>query len=188
MHYRKDLIGERYNFLKVINYNKETKKWVCQCNCGNVIEIETSVLKSGRKKSCGCQTYIRQKTKYPKLQSLYRTIKFKKEDDWGNWENFLEWALKNGYGEILSHKKIIQKNPYSKENLIFGIRYNKKFLPIKEAKIYHIFYNKETNRFNISFKYNKIVILKQDIITVQELCAQHIYFYNRYFHKKSFFE
>lgn len=188
MYYRQDLTGKRYNFLEVIGYNFKTKKWICQCNCGNTLEVETSVLKNGRKKSCGCQTYVREKTKYQKLQSLYRTIKFKNEDDWGSWENFLKWALENEYGEILSYKKKVSKHPYSRENLIFGIRYNKKFLPIKDAKTYHIFYNRETNRFNISFRYNKATIVKQDIITIQELCAQHIYFYNRYFHKKSFFE
>jgi len=41
--------------IKVVGKSKNgTKIWLCQCECGNTVEIPTSRLKSGRAKSCGC--------------------------------------------------------------------------------------------------------------------------------------
>lgn len=54
----KDLRGKTYNRLTVLyrvqnNANKNVK-WKCQCECGNIITVESSQLVSGKTKSCGC--------------------------------------------------------------------------------------------------------------------------------------
>lgn len=51
--YKIDLTGKIYGFLKVIGYNKETKKWICECKCGKLTEVKSNNLKSGNTTSCG---------------------------------------------------------------------------------------------------------------------------------------
>lgn len=190
--YRKDLTNQIFSNLKVLTYNNSTKKWICQCKCGTVTEVETKNLTSNRVKSCGCMKYIRTKNidgSYKRLQNIYNDLKYRKQHtDWKNWEDFKQWSLDNGYMEQLSYKKITRGEPYSKENLIFGIKYNGKFLPIKEAKDWKIYYNKEANEFLIRFKYNNVTISQEHITEINDLCFLHISMYKRYFHKKSFFE
>ena len=39
---------------KDIDTSSRRIKWVCQCECGNIISVNTSHLKSGHTRSCGC--------------------------------------------------------------------------------------------------------------------------------------
>lgn len=52
------LEGQRFGHLLVIEDTGKRKDenviWKCQCDCGNVIEVRTNCLTSGRQKSCGC--------------------------------------------------------------------------------------------------------------------------------------
>lgn len=54
-----DKTGKRYGMLEVIELApKRGNKnyWVCRCDCGNVVEIDTSSLRdSGGSKACGCR-------------------------------------------------------------------------------------------------------------------------------------
>lgn len=50
---RKDLTGQTFGRLTAIEY-KGNGKWLCQCQCGNTIEVFTENLTSGHTKSCGC--------------------------------------------------------------------------------------------------------------------------------------
>lgn len=191
MSFRQDLTGKQFNFLKVLAYNYITKQWVCQCKCNAILEVPTKQLTSNRKKSCGCQKYIRTKNtqgNYPRLKKMYDKITFEGDKDWNSWEEFKQWALENGWMELLSYKKKVKGQPYSKKNLIFGIKYNSNFLPIEKAKKWKIYYNVETQEFLIQFKYNNATIKQEHIKSVAELCQVHIKLFKRYFHKKSFFE
>ena len=53
-----DLIGERYGKLTVIEYSGKTKnnktKWICLCDCGAEVEVQTALLRNGKTQSCGC--------------------------------------------------------------------------------------------------------------------------------------
>lgn len=57
----KDLTGQRFGKLvaleKAPSRNKHTY-WLCQCDCGNKKEIQTSHLTSGASKSCGCESKL----------------------------------------------------------------------------------------------------------------------------------
>lgn len=52
-----DLTNMQFTRLKVIkriaNKNKKVM-WLCECSCGNKVEVSGSNLKNGRVKSCGC--------------------------------------------------------------------------------------------------------------------------------------
>lgn len=53
-----DLTGKRFGRLIVIsrvaNANDGHARWLCQCDCGNTVEVSSNVLKKGNTKSCGC--------------------------------------------------------------------------------------------------------------------------------------
>lgn len=57
---RIDLTGQHFGKLTVLYPGKgiiDSKKrttWICQCDCGNTIEVMTQSLRSGHTKSCGC--------------------------------------------------------------------------------------------------------------------------------------
>lgn len=60
---KENLIGKKFNRLTVINQaedyiasktGKHFTRWLCQCECGNLISVYPNDLKSGHTKSCGC--------------------------------------------------------------------------------------------------------------------------------------
>ena len=58
----KDRTGDRYGRLTVISFketrgntgNKKKSYWICQCDCGVVVEVSGSSLQTGSVQSCGC--------------------------------------------------------------------------------------------------------------------------------------
>lgn len=58
----RDVLGQRFSKLLVIEqddfYETEngarSAKWICQCDCGNVVSVVVGSLTSGNTKSCGC--------------------------------------------------------------------------------------------------------------------------------------
>lgn len=55
---RIDLTGERFGRLIVIKKGETDKNyntsWVCKCDCGNEVTVQTGHLRSGHTQSCGC--------------------------------------------------------------------------------------------------------------------------------------
>lgn len=54
---RKDMTGEVFGKLQVLHYSHTDKSmayWTCMCNCGNIVLIRGTALRSGNTKSCGC--------------------------------------------------------------------------------------------------------------------------------------
>ena len=62
-----DLTGQKFGKLTVLQRsdiqdgNSHTKKWLCQCDCGNTCYTSPKNLKAGLTKSCGCITKNRMK-------------------------------------------------------------------------------------------------------------------------------
>lgn len=56
---RKNLIGQKFGLLTVINYTNENKHgsavWECVCDCGNITYATTEGLRVGDNISCGCR-------------------------------------------------------------------------------------------------------------------------------------
>lgn len=60
MNKRKDLTGNTYGDLTVLNYSHNdpdtrSPMWLCECTCGNRKTIHGYALEHGHYKSCGCQ-------------------------------------------------------------------------------------------------------------------------------------
>lgn len=51
---RNHKIGDKFNKWTVIGFNKEKKKYICECVCSNISYVSSSALISGKSKSCGC--------------------------------------------------------------------------------------------------------------------------------------
>lgn len=55
---KKDLKGQKFNRLLVIEKGKKDKSqhqyWICKCDCGNIVEVNSDNLRRGLTQSCGC--------------------------------------------------------------------------------------------------------------------------------------
>lgn len=52
-----NMVGQKFNNLTVIGFQKDKhgrNRYLCQCECGNMVLANKAELISGRKKSCGC--------------------------------------------------------------------------------------------------------------------------------------
>ena len=95
--------------------------WLCECSCGNIIEVNIYHLLNGHTKSCGCtrvenfkfNTHNMSKTRlYQCYHSMLKRCKTNEDyikknievcKEWA--DNFLvfeEWAVKNGYKDNLT--------------------------------------------------------------------------------------
>ena len=51
-----EILGKKFNYLEVLRKSKSVVgKFVCRCDCGNVVETTSQRLRNGRAKSCGCK-------------------------------------------------------------------------------------------------------------------------------------
>lgn len=72
----KDITGNRYGKLKVIEEQgvvNKTRYWVCQCDCGNTVFVNTNRLVSGKTKSCGCLSKEKVKERFKKYNTYGQT-------------------------------------------------------------------------------------------------------------------
>lgn len=89
-----NLIGQKFHTLTVIEKSNTINKkihWIAKCDCGNIISVNGSSLKSGNTKSCGCMTIMWQneskskreyKRKYdPHIASAKRIFRGYKDGD-----------------------------------------------------------------------------------------------------------
>ena len=127
----KDITGQRFGRLVVIERKGTTQfgqsKWLCLCDCGNTTIANSSNLRSGNKKSCGCLRKSncvkmgkarKKEHRDSKLFVVWRSMKQRclnpKSkayvhyggrgitvcDEWKNsYEVFYKWAMANGYDE-----------------------------------------------------------------------------------------
>lgn len=127
-----DLRGQRFGRLIVAEKAERSKcgatKWLCKCDCGNIVSVQYSNLKSGATKSCGCLNRencekrnfkhggnIRGKTE--RLYRVWRGMIGRCEDpknksyryyglqgvtvceEWKDYSRFKSWAIEHGYDE-----------------------------------------------------------------------------------------
>lgn len=126
---KENLVGQKFNRLTVIKYigssERRKNRWLCKCDCGKLVKVETSHLKDGSTKSCGCfnqerigdfnrktgQTNTRLHYVYLNmLNRCYRKNSYSYKyyggrgihvcPEWQGehgFENFYKWALESGY-------------------------------------------------------------------------------------------
>ena len=85
----KDLTGQKFNRLMVLELGERNSsgqlQWKCKCDCGNIVLVTTTYLKTGHTKSCGCLSREMassrlQSEKFIKSRENYRKNKFLKEN------------------------------------------------------------------------------------------------------------
>lgn len=142
-----ELIGERYGRLTVIEKGEKIEgrrecKWICKCDCGSIVHVRTSDLRSGNTQSCGClmrertsQAHSKHKKSNTRLYRIWNAMKnrcynpsviaFKDYggraiqicEEWRNsFEAFYEWAIANGYSDELSIDRIDNNGNYEPSN------------------------------------------------------------------------
>lgn len=128
--------GDKYGKLTVIRQTKSDKfgnaKWLCECECGNQIEVIAHNLRKGIVKSCGCLNRIteeerrlggvlkgmKQRCENPKCKMYpwYGGRGIKVCEDWQDIKVFREWALRNGYRIGLTIDRIDVNGNYEPSN------------------------------------------------------------------------
>lgn len=141
-----DLTGKQFSRLTVIERMKNHKygmaQWLCKCECGNLIVVTTSNLKSENTKSCGCARIetIREARKqhgqtHTRLYRIWIDMKrrcgnpsreyykyygaegkFVCEEWLHDFQAFYDWAMANGYSADLTLDRINGTKEYSPDN------------------------------------------------------------------------
>ncbi|MCK4384678.1 MAG: hypothetical protein KAW52_00300 [candidate division Zixibacteria bacterium] len=142
---RNDLRKKRFGRLIVLRDSKKRCKgyviWICVCDCGNIHEVISNNLISGRTKSCGCfkrEEIIKRLWKHgenkTRLYGIWQAMKnrcFRKNNQnyknyggrgikvcssWHNYMPFRNWAFSHGYQEELVIDRINDDGNYEPSN------------------------------------------------------------------------
>lgn len=139
----KDIQGNKYGRLTVISFvgtkNKKAR-WLCKCDCGNIVEVYGVDLRGANTKSCGC---LRHQGRQSLHHNLIKTriygiwtgmkqrcydINAKQYKDYGGrgiticdeWKNdfmtFYDWSIGNRYNDTLTIDRINNDGSYCPEN------------------------------------------------------------------------
>ncbi len=133
-----DLTGQRFGRLVAVKFTGHDKNrhrlWECRCDCGKMVKVNTSSLRSGNTKSCGCLMTDTPITRYPRIYNSWKSmfnrcnypshVAYKRYGgrgisickEWMRFEEFLDWALKNVYEDGLTIDRIDNNKGYSPEN------------------------------------------------------------------------
>lgn len=135
------LTDSRFGKLLVLKRSEQNSKsgnamWVCKCDCGNVVTVIGSHLRSQHTSSCGCNRISDISMGHSK-ERLYRTWKGMHNrcydpkhdryrwyggkgisicDEWHDFLIFREWALVNGYTDDLTIDRIKSDRSYCPDN------------------------------------------------------------------------
>lgn len=115
-----DLTGQRFGRLLVVKEVERNKfghiQWLCQCDCGNTVVSSTSVLRAGKRVSCGC-AQPRHYSDNKRLYTVWRGMIDRCENhnaksykdygargiavcaSWHTFKNFLDWSVASGYDQ-----------------------------------------------------------------------------------------
>ena len=140
---RLDLTGQSFGRLCCMEHIGQKNGhvvWRCLCNCGNMIEVRSNDLRTGKVRSCGCFHDEGNHTTHGlsrKSIGLYRVWERMKSrcynprssdfkyyggrgicvcDEWKNFENFHAWALCNGYEDGLTIERKNNNGNYKPNN------------------------------------------------------------------------
>ena len=151
---------------KIIS-NKPRRMFRCQCECGNIGEVQLSCLRNRHSTSCGCEQKKKASSANTKhgleKHPLYCTWKNMKKrcnnpnaseyenyggrgisvcEEWSNsFQNFYNWAINNGWSKELTIDRIDVNKNYCPENCRWA---NIKIQMNNTTKNHYIKYNGDT--------------------------------------------
>lgn len=141
-----DLTGQRFGKLVVIHLGKRTAcnrvRWVCQCDCGNITEVQANDLRRGAVVSCGCYSRkltadrarkhgeshktrlyniwcgLRNRCNNPNSKRFadYGGRGITVSAEWDDYISFKTWAESHGYDSNLTIDRIDNNSGYSPDN------------------------------------------------------------------------
>lgn len=140
-----DLTGQRFGRLLVISEAAQIEKrvrWNCLCDCGNTKVVDSSNLRMGYTKSCGCLhtettskvngTHHDSKSRlfhiWMSMKARCSNPRLKSYKNYGargidvcllwrtSYESFHDWAVQHGYSDKLSIDRIDVNKGYTPEN------------------------------------------------------------------------
>lgn len=166
-----DLTNKKFNalYIKKLDKIKKGKRyWVCECNCGNIISVDTNSLISGHTKSCGrcknCPSYQHGFARNS-LFSIYHNMidrcynlnhqaysnygargiivcdEWKIKNDYQGLKNFINWAETKGYKKGLTIERINVNGIYEPNNCMW---ITKKEQARNRRDTIYVFYKNET--------------------------------------------
>lgn len=124
---QKDLTGQKFGRLTAIyskNVNKRYK-WLCQCDCGNQVWVNTASLINGHTQSCGCLSRERASKNNSKYFAEYREKNFIHNTSIAKLKSRINTNNNSGTKGVYYHKSTkkwvakltFQKKTYCKEFL-----------------------------------------------------------------------
>lgn len=131
-----NMIGDKINKLEILDYDYKTKKFLCQCECGNKKWINAQHVKRENIKSCGClhkllkknhsKEYLRMRTRYYGMRARCYDKKHNQYGDYGGrgiyvveeWDSFDKFYkdMGNPPGEKYQIDRINNDGPYAPWN------------------------------------------------------------------------
>ena len=110
-----DITGQKFGRLIVLdklhNYHKKDTYWLCVCECGNLKEVTSSHLTTGKTKSCGC--YYKKSNRYKYYGGRGIAVCSEWKDDF---MSFYDWSMANGYNDTLTIDRIDVNGNYEPNN------------------------------------------------------------------------
>lgn len=166
-----NLVGSKFNMLLVIEKLNPTKAgqsvWRCLCDCGNYRNTGTTPLRSGKARSCGCDNFSRNPSKYsPEIASYRAKVSNYKSHAARDNRNFLltyEYAI----SLLKSNCHYCDKPPSNTYNLAKRNRVN--------ANNKGIYVNKKSDKYEIKYsgidrKDNDLDYIEGNVVSCCERC------------------
>lgn len=186
-----DLTGQRFGKLTVIEYVGKNKigqsMWLCRCDCGNLTTVNSSNMKRGVTKSCGCyrsqtssdrlrKRSVKHNLSTTKLYSVWRDMKQRCNNpkstaykyyggrgirvckEWNDSaKTFYDWAMANGYREGLTIDRINVNGDYEPNNCRWATMKQQ----VQNRRVSLLTYNGETHTYD---EWSEITGIKKNVI------------------------
>ena len=134
-----DITGNRYGSLVALKVSEKRNGnyyWECVCDCGNKKSVLNSNLKSGNVRTCGDKKvhHIKHGMRQSRIYKTWRNMKSRCDnpnatyyeyyggkdikycDEWKEFTNFYEWAIKSGYKDNLTIERVDFNGDYKPSN------------------------------------------------------------------------